>query len=141
MSVQPESPNDQTFGQYISGIRGELNEYVRARVELARTGMQEQVATQGGKFGSLFIVILLATLFLIFGLLCLALWLGRMYNDTVLGFALVGLGLLLMSLLAFLLRKFLADIIAERIAGQILSTSEKDSTSSDANANQPITKS
>ena len=73
MSVQPESPNDQTFGQYISGIRGELNEYVRARVELARTGMQEQVATQGGKFGSLFIVILLATLFLIFGLLCLAL--------------------------------------------------------------------
>ncbi|MFM9056046.1 MAG: phage holin family protein [Bacteroidota bacterium] len=122
MSAQPEPPKDQTLGQFLSGFRIEVKDYVQARIELAKSGMHEQMATRGGELGSYLVLMCTAMLFILFAFIGLGFWIGELLESNALGFTIVGGGFLFVLLLLSLFRNNISLAFAERIAQKILQT-------------------
>ncbi|MFM9007117.1 MAG: phage holin family protein, partial [Bacteroidota bacterium] len=116
MSAQPEPPKDQTLGQFLSGFRIEVKDYVQARIELAKSGMHEQMATRGGELGSYLVLMCTAMLFILFAFIGLGFWIGELLESNALGFTIVGGGFLFVLLLLSLFRNNISLAFAERIA-------------------------
>jgi hypothetical protein len=122
MSAQPESPNEQTLGQFLVGFRAELKDYVQARIDLAKSGMHEELATRGGEIGSYLVLVCTAMLFVIFTFIGLGFWLGELLKSNALGFSLISGGFLIVLLLISIFRSRISVVFAERIAQRILET-------------------
>lgn len=123
MSAQPDSPNDQTLGQFLSGFRTELKDYVQARIELTKAGMHEQMATRGGELGSYLVLACTAMLFIIFTFIGLGFWLGELLESNAMGFSMVSGGFLIALVLLAIFRSRISILFSERIAQRILETS------------------
>jgi len=124
--------SEPTLRDLTRDISKELKQYVEKRIELAKYSAFEKSALASGS-GTV-VVLIACTLLLgwIFGMLSLALYLNALLQNAYAGFGLIALFHLLLAGIVFIMRNTIQLSVAEKVAQQLLSSTNNNSTNESA---------
>jgi len=120
------TPEDPNFSSFTRKLKEEITAYLELRLTYTRLQAYEKVAKAGGQTLILLFIACTTGAFLLFVSIAVALYLGRILNDTVAGFLVVTSFYLLLSALAYWQRKPMALFINNAIAGALMKDYDED---------------
>ncbi len=91
------------------------NDYVRQELELAKLKSAYQITSMSASIAKKTIIGIVSTLAILFISISGAFWLGSIFNDTALGFLLIGSFYLLIVFTLFFLRKHIENYVVKKI--------------------------
>jgi hypothetical protein len=94
----------------ITGLINKIYKHIESRISYARISILERMAVSGGVLISGGLVLLFCLFFLAFGSIAAGFWLGREFDDMVLGFGIVGGFWFVLSILGVLFRESLLEL-------------------------------